>query len=248
MHKYVISWLLAIALLGSIDPARALFHTFRINEIYSNADGTIQFIELLESQGASFQNLFAGITLTSGSGANRKTFVFPTNLPSSATAGKSVLIGTQGFAALGLVTPDYIIPNGFLSWPEGEVNFADVFTVHYTQLPVDGATSINQNGVRQTNSPMNFTGATASVPGSPFYLQSDCLFNWVESNYATFFAPSGTISIAVPQLYYRFYSNTGAYLGTFSPNNHVYYLGPVTGNLVADLGALSVWLAIAGCP
>lgn len=147
--------------------ALASFHTFRINEIYSNADGTIQFVELRESQGAFGQSFFAGIALSSGSGANRKTFVFPANLPSSATAGKSVLIGTQGFAALGLVAPDYAVPNGFLSQPEGEVNFADIDTVHYTQLPGDGTTSINRNGVPQTNSPQNFAGQTATIPGAP---------------------------------------------------------------------------------
>lgn len=36
--------------------AFANFHTFIINEIYSNADGTIQFIELREAQGATGQN------------------------------------------------------------------------------------------------------------------------------------------------------------------------------------------------
>jgi hypothetical protein len=147
--------------------AHASFHTFQINEIYSNADGNIQFIELREAAGASGQDFLAGHSLTSSSGGNRKTFVFPNNLPSSATAGKSVLIGTQGFAALGLVAPDYTVPDGFLFQPEGEVNYADVDTVHYTQLPGDGTTSINRNGVPQTNSPQNFAGQTATVPGAP---------------------------------------------------------------------------------
>jgi hypothetical protein len=144
--------------------AQASFHTFVINEIYSNADGTVQFVELREAQGASGQNFLGGITLTSSDGGVRKSFVFPNNLPSFDTAGKFVLIGTQGFAALGLVTPDYTVPNGFLFHPEGEVNYGDVDTVHYTQLPGDGTTSINRNGVRQTNSPENFAGQTATIP------------------------------------------------------------------------------------
>jgi Repeat of unknown function (DUF5648) len=147
--------------------AHASFHTFQINEIYSNADGTIQFIELKESAGASGQNFLAEHTLTSSSGGNRKTFVFPNNLPSPNTAGKSVLIGTQGFAALGLVAPDYTVPDGFLFQPDGEVNYADVDTVHYTQLRGDGTTSIDRNGVPQANSPRNFAGQTATVPGAP---------------------------------------------------------------------------------
>jgi hypothetical protein len=163
----IIRRILGSAVFWGALSAHASFHTFQINEIYSNADGSIQFVELREAQGAAGQNFFAGKMLTSGSGANRKTFVFPSNLPSSATAGKSVLIGTQGFAALGLVAPDYTVPDGFLSQPEGEVNFADVDTVHYTQLPGDGTTSINRNGVPQTNSPKNFAGQTATIPGAP---------------------------------------------------------------------------------
>jgi hypothetical protein len=163
----IITRLLGFAALWMALSAHASFHTFQINEIYSSPDGSIQFIELRESQGASGQNFLAGLSLTSGSGGNKNTFTFPTNLPSPATAGKSVLIGTQGFAALGLVAPDYTVPDGFLSQPEGEVNYADVDTVHYTQLPGDGTTSINRNGVPQTNSPKNFAGQTGTIPGAP---------------------------------------------------------------------------------
>jgi hypothetical protein len=147
--------------------AYASFHTFRINQIYSSPDGTIQFIELKESQGASGQYLLANQTLTSGSGGNFRTFVFPSNLPLSATAGKSVLIGTQGFAALGLVAPDYVVPDGFVSQPSGSINYANVDVVSFTQLPNDGTTSIDRNGAPQTNSPRNFAGHTAAIPGAP---------------------------------------------------------------------------------
>jgi hypothetical protein len=163
----IIRRILGCAVFGAAFSAHASFHTFQINEIYTNGDGTIQFIELREFQGASGQNFLGGITLTSSNGGVRKTFVFPHNLPSFDTAGKFVLIGTQGFAALGLVTPDYTVPNGFLFQPEGEVNYGDVDTVHYTQLPGDGTTSINRNGVHQTNSPENFAGQTATIPPPP---------------------------------------------------------------------------------
>ncbi|MBK7472945.1 MAG: hypothetical protein IPI73_22305 [Betaproteobacteria bacterium] len=164
----LISRAIGCAALWTACSAHASFHTFQINEIYSSpSDGAIQFIELRESQGAFGQNFFAGNTLTSGSGAGQQTFVFPSNLPSSNTAGKFVLIGTQSFAALGVVAPDYIVPDGFLSQPAGAVNFAFVDSVNYTQLPGDGATSIDRNGVPQTNSPRNFAGATGSIPGAP---------------------------------------------------------------------------------
>ena len=145
--------------------ARASFHTYQISEIFSNADGTIQFVELHEAAGATGQNFLAGLSLVSSSGSNQKTFVFPANLPSFATAGTFVLIATQGFANLGLVAPDYIIPNGFLFGPAGAVNYANVDSVSYNSLPGDGTTSINRAGAPQTNSPTNFAGVTGRVTG-----------------------------------------------------------------------------------
>lgn len=146
--------------------AHASFHTFVINEIFSNADGTIQFVELREAAGASGQGFLAGIRLISSSGANQKTFTFPGALPSQSTAGTSVLIGTQGFADLHIVAPDYIVPNGFLFLNSGSVNYGNVDTVNYTQLPADGVTSINRNGIHQTNSPKNFGGDSGTIPPS----------------------------------------------------------------------------------
>ena len=145
--------------------ANATFHTYVINEIYSNADGTVQFVELREAAGMFGQNFFAGVSLTVSSGSSTRTFTFPGNLPSFNTAGTFVLIATQGFADLGIVAPDYVVPNNFLFQPNGSINFADVDFVNYAQLPGDGTTSINRNGVPQTNSPRNFTGESGTVPG-----------------------------------------------------------------------------------
>jgi len=155
--------LLALAAALLCPPASASFHTFVINEIYSNIDGTIQFIELRESQGAFGQNFFAGQSISTSGGGTQQSFPFPTNLPSSSTGGASVLIATQSFAALSLVTPDYVVPDHFLPIPAGSVNFASVDSVNYSALPVDGTTSINRNGVPQTNSPKNFAGQTGTI-------------------------------------------------------------------------------------
>lgn len=145
--------------------AAATFHTYVINEIYSNVDGTIQFIELREAAGAFGQNFFAGQSISTSGGGSQQSFAFTSNLPSSSTAGTTVLIATQGFAALGLVTPDYVVPNNFLAIPSGSINFAQVDSVSYSALPVDGTSSINRNGVPQTNSPQNFVGQNGTIPG-----------------------------------------------------------------------------------
>ena len=53
----------------------------------------------------------------------------PANLPTCKTSKRRMLIATEGFAALGLVTPDYVIPNGFLQIPNGDLYFAGVSPV-----------------------------------------------------------------------------------------------------------------------
>ena len=166
MYKFAIRWLCAIALLVSAGTARATFHLWQLNEIYSNADGTVQFIELYT--GASGQQFIGGQTITSSGSASfgytppTNSYTFPSDLPGD-TTGRFFLIGTTGFAALGLVTPDYIVPNGFLFTSTGSVNYANVDSVSWTALPTDGVMSINRFGTQAVNSPTNFAGATASV-------------------------------------------------------------------------------------
>ena len=139
------------------------FHIFHINEVYSNADGTVQFIEFVGD--ADAQHVWTGHSITSNNGAGTKTYNINTNLPSAATNGKAILVATQGFANLGIVTPDYIIPNGFLFTTNGTVNFPGMLggTITYAQLPTDGTLSLNRNGSTGTNSPTNFAGNTGTV-------------------------------------------------------------------------------------
>src|SRR5437868_8370584 len=106
----------------------ALPGNFAIDQVYSNADGSVQFI-VVRDHGSNDcdaqENRWAGQLLIATGPAPARTFVFPNDLPTCKTSGKRMLIATQGFAALGLVTPDFVIPNGFLQIPQGHVNFAD---------------------------------------------------------------------------------------------------------------------------
>jgi serralysin len=113
MIRTLRSCVMAILLVVT-STAFASFHLFRLEQIYSNADGTVQFVVLHESTGSNGENLWVGQRLTSSDGYTTKVFTFPSNLPSATTAGRRVLIATAGFAALGLVTPDFVVPNGFL--------------------------------------------------------------------------------------------------------------------------------------
>ena len=162
------------ALLFVTFAALADFHEFRIEQIFSNADGTVQFV-VMHNIGGNGEGFWLGHTLTSSDGVSpTKVFPFPSNLPSQTTAGRRVLIATPGFAALGLVTPDYIIPNGFLPLTNGVVNYAGVDQVppvqvpqmRYAALPTDGR-AIDHGGNPIPNVATNFAGASASVQAAP---------------------------------------------------------------------------------
>lgn len=156
---------LVVALVAPL--AHATFHTFRVDRVYSNADGTIQFVVLRESAGFNGENLFQGHVLTSTHAGLSKTFAFPANLPSSSTAGRQVLIATPGFTALGLATPDYTIPAGFLATDGGSVDFASVSQMTYAALPTDGVGQLQSSGAVSPNLATNFAGVSAMVPVLP---------------------------------------------------------------------------------
>lgn len=163
---FVVALALAAATLA--EGAQASFHTFQISELYSSADGNIQFIELHESLGFDGEQFLASHALTSKQGATTRTYMFPVNLPNGFTANKRVLIATAGFAALGIVTPDYVVPAPFLFPGGGTIDYASVDVISYPALPTDGVSSLNRSGMVGINSPTNFAGQTGSVgPPAP---------------------------------------------------------------------------------
>ncbi|SDZ04321.1 calcium-binding protein [Nitrosomonas sp. Nm33] len=149
--------------------------------VYSNADGSVQFIKFVID--ANEQEFWARHSLNSSNGVATNTFRFNTDLLSEATDGKSVLVATQGFADLGtarsdffipnfsFVKPDYIIPNKFLFPTNGTVIFPGMIggTISYAQLPTDGKLSLNGDSSTGINSFTNFTGNTGTLPGNVIF-------------------------------------------------------------------------------
>ena len=77
--------------------AHAAFHLWRIDQIYSNSDGEVQYIVLRESSGTTGEDRLSGHPLTTTNGfGQQKSMTFATNLPSTQTASRMLLIATPG--------------------------------------------------------------------------------------------------------------------------------------------------------
>jgi hypothetical protein len=164
-------------------PASAFGHLWDISEIYSNADGGVQFIEMF-SDTSSGENLLSLLFLRSAGSA--QDFHFPSDLAGS-TLNQHLLVATAGFASQpGAVTPDYVMPNGFIGiqgdtlsfWDEGSGGFYfpspptqwDSYTFGAGALPTDGVGSIQRDHTVVavgTNSPTNFAGQVGSLTAVP---------------------------------------------------------------------------------
>lgn len=163
------------AFAAATSSAFAGAHTWRIAEIFTNASGTVQFVELMCVSGSG-ENFVGGLQVTTGT----NTFTFPGNLVGS-TLNKRVLLGTAAYAALpGATAPDYTIPSNFFAVGGG-------FTIRYNPggnydsnvvgagiIPTDGIhsltwTTFNGGNTADTfdtdvvNSPQNFGGGTGAV-------------------------------------------------------------------------------------
>jgi hypothetical protein len=145
--------------------ARAAFHLWQINEIYTNNTGSLQFIELRDTSGN--QNFVGGqgIDVTNLANTITHSFTLPIGSLPGSTLNHSLLFATAGLQAAGGPAPDYIIPDGFLFSAGGTINFFGQNSGPYTALPTDGFMSRNWNaGTNGLNSPTNYAGQTGSVP------------------------------------------------------------------------------------
>ncbi len=149
-------------------PARANCHTWDVSEIFSNVDGTIQFIELREPNGGCCEDGVPGHRIAS----DKRTFIIPLPDLEQPTAFKRLLFGTVGFANLpGAPLPDYIIPNNFFYLDGDSVHYTpyDTMNFGFGELPTDGINSLIPGGfgnVADVNSPTNYAGES-QAPEDP---------------------------------------------------------------------------------
>ncbi|HKQ98153.1 MAG TPA: hypothetical protein VJV75_09785 [Candidatus Polarisedimenticolia bacterium] len=163
-------------LLFSALPARSGVHLWRVTELFSNADGTIQFIEMTTCCGSAGGEIFVS---SQHLRSNSHDFVFPANL-TAATLNRHLLLGTAGYSALpGAPTVDYTIPANFFATGGDTISFAVYDTMIFAAgaLPTNGTSSlqkdeddINDIAFVDVNSPTNLhevTGSVAVVTGPP---------------------------------------------------------------------------------
>jgi len=161
--------LLLSAAVLSAAPVHAASHQWRFNEVFSTADGTIQFIEMKECCGFTSENALNGKWILAVDADLQ--YNFPANIAGN-TANRHLLLATQAFADLpGVPVPDFIIPEGFLPLGGETLEYwmyVDA-TWTYGAMPTDGVNSIHADGSTGVNSPTNFAGesVTVSVPVTP---------------------------------------------------------------------------------
>jgi hypothetical protein len=150
-------FILVLLGLASLSSAYATFHLWQIDEVYSDATGTVQFVELTVNEDG--ENFLSGHTLTSAA----HTFTFSSNVAAN-TANRHLLLATPGYIALpGVPAADYNLGvNNFFDVTGDTLNYAGVNTLTFTagQLPLDGMNSLNRAFNPPT--PTTFTVAAKS--------------------------------------------------------------------------------------
>ncbi|MCP4695224.1 MAG: hypothetical protein GY862_00030 [Gammaproteobacteria bacterium] len=158
----------------NIEVGNTADQDWKIQELYSNEDGSVQFIELY--YGGSGETSLAGAELRAcnedysddGVPKTCKSFALPDSR--AVKSGRPVLFATPSFGALpGGVSPDYRIDFNFLAVGRiGEgvrtVEFSpgansETVTLDYTKLPTNGICSLN----------LDTTGNTGEEPACSGY-------------------------------------------------------------------------------
>ncbi|MCP3902194.1 MAG: hypothetical protein GY715_01050 [Planctomycetes bacterium] len=165
MKRCTLSFAAIAAAAAVTTSAPAGSHFWEVVEAFSNADGTIQFVEMKESMGAAKETGLFNKWLKSIATGNQYTITENLVAP---TSNKSLLFGTAGFAALpGAPTPDYIIVDGFFNVTQDTLEYwlynGPEMQIAFLALPTDGVTSLDRDGTTAVNSPRNYAEEEGTV-------------------------------------------------------------------------------------
>ena len=139
---------------------------WNLNEVFSSADGSIQFVELVTPAAGP------GDTGTLGAYelVNEKGQRFFFQMIYGGGSGSTFLLATPGFSSLSGVPPDVeFLPTGFLAPGSGALHLQpygysfDTGLLSWSQLSIDGTSSFGPTGVNPVNSPENHAGQIGFV-------------------------------------------------------------------------------------
>jgi serralysin len=165
---------LSAAVLLTAGPAAFPFaHLWDIQEVYSNANGSVQFVEFFTTGTDEF--FLSGVVLQAKlNGVPVNSYTFQSNLSGPTTGNRTFLVATATFETLYGITPDYIIPEDFLiGGANRTLDFGGFDEVSLANLPTDGVMSLNgipNNDVPSATSlnsqatPRNFDGEQVTIP------------------------------------------------------------------------------------
>ena len=102
--------------------ALASHHSFYSHDLYSNADGTVQYVELIsDADGHGVVSCCNVVATNTATGVTR--IYGPINNFPSNTNSRSVLMGTATVEAAFGMQPDFILPDGFITTTAGSVRY-----------------------------------------------------------------------------------------------------------------------------
>jgi hypothetical protein len=157
----------ALALLVPV-PAAATFHEWQVVEVFSSADGQVQFVEFFSDSG--LQNFLDDHQIQFLAGAAPPiVYTFAMNLPLTSTENRRFVIGTPDFEAAAGIAPDFLMDAGFFD-PETLdsvvlVGGAPGTTLSFAagSVPTDGVQSFQRGVGAAPNTPTNFAGQQGSI-------------------------------------------------------------------------------------
>ena len=186
--KIVAGLFLYLSLVAAHPSTQAAFHLWQVKEVFSNADGSVQFIEMFDSFSPEqfLTDTLIQADSTVGAATTTKFFSFDHDLDTTnhSTVNRHTLIATPGFGSLpGGVAPDYFLNpavDGVLFNPNADsititfLGSGDSMTFTGASLPKDGIHSLTDAGASTNppgppnisstvNSPTNFDNGTGSV-------------------------------------------------------------------------------------
>jgi hypothetical protein len=150
-------------------------HTWEVWEVFTNADGTVQFVELKETHGDAAEWAMHFHQVSGGpTGGNSYQIL---NDVTGNTSGRYYLLATLGYqtlaAAQGAPAPDEIIPSNFIRIAlDGKMSYSGSYVGQPTwtpgTLPTDGIHSYTRTVAGgavsvAVNSPQNYNGPAAGT-------------------------------------------------------------------------------------